>query len=110
MNHIDRACHRLWAGGEGHLAIGDLADEFVDGVANHCAKTSLTAWESDLNVSRVMCVLDAQTITSDLALCRFPGVKGMASLPIQRVQREYAEERAMTIWARGRFGSTMLAL
>ena len=34
----------------------------------------------------------------------------MASLPIQRVQREYAEERAMTIWARGRFGSTMLAL
>src|SRR5580704_9846829 len=58
-----------------------------------------------------MCVLDAQiSITSDLALCRFPGVKGMASLPIQRVQREYAEERAMTIWARGRFGSTMLAL
>ena len=34
----------------------------------------------------------------------------MASLPIQRVQREYAEERAMTIWARGRFGSAMLAL
>src|SRR5580704_17031117 len=50
-----------------------------------------------------MCVLDAQiSITSDLALCRFPGVKGMASLPIQRVQREYAEERAMTIRANSR--------
>jgi hypothetical protein len=53
-------------GRRGHLAIGDLTDEFVDGVANHCANTSLTAWESDLDVSSVMFVLDTPiSITAD---------------------------------------------
>jgi hypothetical protein len=57
---------RLWGGRRGHLAIGDLTDEFVDGVANHCANPSLTAWESDLDVSSVMFVLDTPiSITAD---------------------------------------------
>ena len=53
-------------GRRGHLAIGDLTDKFVDGVANHCANTSLTAWDSDLDVSSVMFVLDTPiSITAD---------------------------------------------